>query len=147
MAGSEECISIGIDLGTIYSYMAVWQHDHIEIIVNDQGHRTTPSQIAFTDIDSLVGEAASNQAMKNPLNSIFNSKRLIGRRRLLRPTLDLLLKMQLSLSLLRSMTHNARQPDAGITAGLNVMSILNEPTVAPLLMALKRMLVYLAIKM
>ncbi|XP_004308864.1 PREDICTED: heat shock cognate 70 kDa protein-like [Fragaria vesca subsp. vesca] len=80
MAGSEETPAIGVDLGTTYSCVAVWQHDHIEIIVNDLGNRTTPSQVAFTATERLVGQAASNQAKINPLNSIWDSKRLIGRR-------------------------------------------------------------------
>ena len=71
MPGSEETPAIGIDLGTTYSCVAVWQHDHIEIIVNDQGNRTTPSQVAFTATERLVGQAAANQAMINPLNSIW----------------------------------------------------------------------------
>lgn len=71
MAGSEKGHAIGIDLGTTYSCVAVWQHDHVEVIVNDQGNRTTPSCVAFTDTDQLVGEAAFNQVMRNPVNSIF----------------------------------------------------------------------------
>lgn len=62
---------IGIDLGTTYSCVAVWQHDHVEIIVNDQGNRTTPSHVAFNDTETLVGDAAFNQVIRNPVNSIF----------------------------------------------------------------------------
>ncbi|KAK9741046.1 hypothetical protein RND81_03G077900 [Saponaria officinalis] len=65
---------IGIDLGTTYSCVAVWRHDRVEIITNDQGNRTTPSCVAFTDSERLVGEAAVNQATKTP------SIPLIGRR-------------------------------------------------------------------
>ncbi|XP_061999495.1 heat shock cognate 70 kDa protein-like [Rosa rugosa] len=80
MASGEEVHAIGIDLGTTYSCVAVWQHDHAEVIVNDQGNRTTPSQVAFTDTETFVGDAAFNQIIRNPTNSIFDAKRLIGRR-------------------------------------------------------------------
>ncbi|XP_042037008.1 heat shock cognate 70 kDa protein 2-like [Salvia splendens] len=80
MAGKGEGRAIGIDLGTTYSCVAVWRHDCIEIIVNDQGNRTTPSYVAFTDTERLVGDAANNQAASNPINTVFDAKRLIGRK-------------------------------------------------------------------
>ncbi|CAL5184225.1 unnamed protein product [Lathyrus oleraceus] len=82
MARKYQGHAVGIDLGTTYSCVAVWQEQHcrVEIIHNDQGNRITPSFVAFTENQRLIGDAAKNQAAANPQNTVFDAKRLIGRK-------------------------------------------------------------------
>lgn len=72
-------IAAGFDVGTTYSVAAIFQNERVEVIANDQGNRTTPSYVAFTDTERLVGDAAKNQCAMNPSNTVFDAKRLIGR--------------------------------------------------------------------
>jgi molecular chaperone DnaK (HSP70) len=70
---------VGIDLGTTYTYVSIWQNDEVKIIPNDYGFRATPSYVAFTEEEILVGDAAKAQITLNPYNTVFDTHRLIGR--------------------------------------------------------------------
>lgn len=74
------CACIGIDLGTTYSAVAIWKNDRVEVIANEQGNRVTPSYVAFTDTERLIGDAAKSQVAVNVKNTVFDAKRLIGRK-------------------------------------------------------------------
>ncbi|KAL6218980.1 hypothetical protein ACLB2K_012187 [Fragaria x ananassa] len=153
MAAKGEAPAIGIDLGTTYSCVGVWQHDRIEIIANDQGNRTTPSYVAFTDTGRLIGDAAKNQVTSNPINTIFDVKRLIGRK-----FSDACVKSDVKLwpfkvhetylgmavndviTVPANFNNFQRQAtkDASMIAGMNVMRILNEPTAAAIAYGLEK---------
>ncbi|XP_060534823.1 heat shock 70 kDa protein 1-like isoform X1 [Cylas formicarius] len=80
MASSAKSPSVGIDLGTTYSVVGVFRGGTVDIIANEEGNRTTPSYVAFTDVERLVGDGAKNQIAMNPSNTVYGVKRLIGRR-------------------------------------------------------------------
>ena len=80
MSKSPSKYVLGIDLGTCNTVVGVWQNDRVEIIANEQGNRTTPSYVAFTETERLIGDGAKSQAAANPNNTVFDAKRLIGRK-------------------------------------------------------------------
>ncbi|KAL1292306.1 hypothetical protein AAHE18_20G262000 [Arachis hypogaea] len=169
MAKKYEGLAVGIDLGTTYSCVAVWQEEHqrAEIIHNDQGNRTTPSCVAFTDKQRLIGDAAKNQAASNPTNTVFvvpgdDDKPMVAvthkgqEKHLCAEEISsmILTKMRdIAEKYLQAPVNNAvitvpayftdsqrkATKDAGAIAGLNVMRIINEPTAAAIAYGLDKL--------
>ncbi|KAI9096004.1 hypothetical protein K1719_026151 [Acacia pycnantha] len=136
---SQQKVAIGIDLGTTYSCVAVWQHGRVDIIANDQGNRTTPSYVAFTDTQRMVGDAAKNHAALDPINTVFDAKRLIGRRFSdshvqsdinLWPVKQRCMRLRDVVTVPAYFNDSQRQAtkDAAAIVGLNVLRIISEPT-------------------
>nr|CAI5819774.1 unnamed protein product [Callosobruchus analis] len=152
--------AIGIDLGTTYSCVGVWQHGKVEIIANDQGNRTTPSYVAFTDTERLIGDAAKSQVAMNPKNTVFDVVNDGGKPKIqveYKGEIKKFAPEEISSMVLTKMKEIAevflggkvsdavitvpayfndsqRQAtkDAGTIAGMNVLRIINEPTAAAL---------------
>ncbi|GBG90812.1 hypothetical protein CBR_g51318 [Chara braunii] len=167
MAFKGERPAIGIDLGMTYSCVGVWRDDHVEIIANHQGKRTTPSYVAFTDTERLIGDAAKNQVATNPTNNIFDAKRLIGRKfsdnsvksdiklwpfKVIdgpggKPLIGVsylgekkqFAAEEVSSMVLRKMKERQATKDAGAIAGLKVIKLIDEPTEAAIAYGLDKM--------
>ncbi|CAN6565594.1 unnamed protein product [Malus baccata var. baccata] len=128
MAGKGEGPAIGIDLGTTYSCVGVWQHDRVEIIVNDQSNRTTPSYVAFTDTEMLIGDAAKNQVAVNPVNTVLGKNRdsffFLTETSLLRLTSLRKRRRSWRASAIRSVPRYTREQGAGGTFLLLLAAVL-----------------------
>ncbi|XP_026459513.1 heat shock 70 kDa protein 18-like [Papaver somniferum] len=143
--------AIRIDLGTTYSCVGVWQNGHVEIIPNDQGNRTTHSYVAFTDDQHFIGDVVLNQVAMNTTNTIFDVKRLIGRKindasvqsdmqlwpfkvisgEDMRPMIQVnYMGKAKTLSAEEISSMRQATKDAGKIVGLHILRIINEPTPA-----------------
>ncbi|ENN75653.1 hypothetical protein YQE_07831, partial [Dendroctonus ponderosae] len=141
----EQNLSVGIDLGTTYSVVGVFQNGVIDIIANDEGNRTTPSYVAFTDTERLIGDSAKGQAAMNPTNTVYGIKRLIGRKfddatvqqdmrswpfEVINDKGCHVSKAVVTVPAYFNDSQRQATKDAGTIAGLDVQRIINEPTAA-----------------
>ncbi|KAK6926950.1 Heat shock protein 70 family [Dillenia turbinata] len=157
MAGNGEGSVVGIDLGTTYSCVGVWQHDRVEIIANNQGNRTTPSSVTSTNTERLIDDAAKNQVAMNPINTVFwivfsykgedkefaaeeiSSMILAKMREIAEAYLGSSVKNAVVTVLaFFNGSQNQATKDAGVISGRNVMHIINEPTAAAIAYVLEQ---------
>ncbi|PHT49749.1 putative mediator of RNA polymerase II transcription subunit 37c [Capsicum baccatum] len=132
MAGKGKGPAIDIDLGTTYSCIGVWQHSRVEIIVNDQENRMTPSYVGFTDSGHLIGDVAKNQVEKKQFaEEKISSMVIVKMREIVEAFLGSTVKNAVvAIPAYFNDSQHIPTKDAGVIFGLNMMHIINEPTTA-----------------